>query len=229
MLYKAVIFDLFGTLVDVFSFTEYHRVLHEIGEALGIGAEAAVRGWQKTAWERSTGIIPTIEANLIRICEMEGVPAEPGRIAAASQIRMDFTRRCLVPRADAQETLTRLKAGGRKLGLISDCSPEVPGLWREVPMSSLLDEMLFSPEVALKKPDPKIYLLACERLGVSPGDCLYVGDGDSHELTGAAQAGLHPVRIRVPSERGTDPYRIQGDTWAERTITSLAEVLAIVG
>jgi len=51
-----------------------------------------------------------------------------------------------------------------------------------------------------EKPDPRIYHLALERLKVKPQDCLYVGDGSSHELTGARKVGMHPVQIHVPDE-----------------------------
>jgi putative hydrolase of the HAD superfamily len=38
------------------------------------------------------------------------------------------------------------------------------------------------------KPDPRIFQLACKRLGLQPEDCLYVGDGGSNEFTAAKEA-----------------------------------------
>ena len=42
------------------------------------------------------------------------------------------------------------------------------------------------------KPDPHIYQHACENLDVAPSDCIFVGDGNSGELRGAAQVGMLP-------------------------------------
>ena len=57
---------------------------------------------------------------------------------------------------------------------------------------------VFSVEVGRCKPDPMIYLEACWRMRVAPEDCLYVGDGGSRELTGAAAVGMTPVRLAAP-------------------------------
>jgi putative hydrolase of the HAD superfamily len=53
-------------------------------------------------------------------------------------------------------------------------------------------------EVGVCKPDPRIYRAACEQLKVDPRECLYVGDGGSRELTGAAAVGMTPVRLSAP-------------------------------
>ena len=110
-------------------------------------------------------------------------------------MRMEFTRRSLAPREDAAETVATLRARGYKVGLISDCSVEVPALWQETRLAPLVDAPVFSCVVGLRKPDPGIYAIVCERLGVPAGACLYVGDGSSHELTGARTAGMDPVLI----------------------------------
>jgi FMN phosphatase YigB (HAD superfamily) len=51
---------------------------------------------------------------------------------------------------------------------------------------------VFSYEVKLAKPNPMIYDLACERIGVSPTECIFVGDGGSKELDldDATKAGM---------------------------------------
>ena len=63
------------------------------------------------------------------------------------------------------------------MALISMCAPDTPELWRAGPLAGYVDVEVFSSEVGLRKPQPEIYLLECERLGVEPGACLYVGDG----------------------------------------------------
>jgi len=89
---------------------------------------------------------------------------------------------------------------------------------------------VLSSSAGVKKPDPRIYQLAVEQLAVEPKDCLYIGDGDSQELTGAAQVGMHPVLIRVPDEDSTDVYRVdaEAEDWDGPVISSLKEVLPLL-
>jgi putative hydrolase of the HAD superfamily len=49
--------------------------------------------------------------------------------------------------------------------------------------------------------DPRIYEIACERLGVEAGDCLFVGDGANDELPGAERVGMAAVQLRAPGRR----------------------------
>ena len=48
----------------------------------------------------------------------------------------------------------------------------------------------------MTKPNEQIYLLACQRIGVSPSKTWFVGDGGSDKLEGAAQAGPIPYWAR---------------------------------
>ena len=105
-----------------------------------------------------------------------------------------------MPSPHAIEILSYLKKEGYKTGLISDCSYEVSIVWESTPFAKLIDIPVFSCAVGVKKPDPRIYFMALEQLAIEPQDCLYIGDGSSHELTGALKVGMHPVWIRIPDE-----------------------------
>ncbi len=222
---RAVIFDLFGTLVDMFPFQEYERVLSEMANVLSVPLDDFQRLWGETFNERATGDFPTIEVNIEYICWALGMNVEAAQIEEASRIRFDFTRRSLTPRDDAVETLNLLRSAGHKIGLISDCTPEVPVLWPDTPFAELVDAALFSATVGIAKPDPRIYRLACEQLGVVPEICLYVGDGSSHELTGASKFGMRAVLIRVPYEEDYDYYRPDAKKWKGPVISTLKDVL----
>ncbi len=56
-------------------------------------------------------------------------------------------------------------------------------------------------ETGHAKPEPEIYLIACHRLGVSPGRAAFVGDGGSGEFHGAGRAGLTPYAARWFTDR----------------------------
>jgi len=60
---------------------------------------------------------------------------------------------------------------------------------------TLCDFILYSHEVGLRKPDPKIFRLACERLGLQPNEVIFVDD--HHEVYASAQAmGMHCIEYK---------------------------------
>jgi putative hydrolase of the HAD superfamily len=118
-------------------------------------------------------------------------------------------------------TLEELRRRGHKLGLITVCSTEVAELWEATPFRGLFDSTVFSAEVGISKPDPRIYELCCEQLGVRPGECLFVGDGANYELPGAEQVGMTALQLRAPGEDLTEP----GKEWKGSSVERLAEVL----
>ena len=228
MKYKSVIFDLFGTLVNNRSVPEYERVLSDMATVLSVPSQKFVSLWGETYPKRATGFFPTLEANIKHICQILGLQVGPEQILVATQIRLDFTRHALKPRPEALEILTELRAVSCKTGLISNCAPDVPLLWPDTPFASLVDVPIFSCKVGLKKPDLRIYSLACQQLGMTPHDCVYVGDGGSYELSGAAQAGMQPILICLDQAAVSDPYRQEVKSWRGLTIASLKEVFVLV-
>ena len=222
MRYDAVIFDLFGTLVEPLTREGARELREQMSAALGIAPEDFTRQWSDATFrKRATGGFPDIEANLRHICRALGVPADDGRIATAAAIRRAFTRRCLAPRADAVPSLARLKARGCRIGLASDCSPDVPQLFGETPLAPYIDAPFFSCTAGVMKPEPRIYLMVSAALRIPPARCLFVGDGDSRELTGAVNAGMAAVLIRIPGDRG---LRRCEDSWSGPRVSALAEV-----
>ena len=92
----------------------------------------------------------------------------------------------------------------------------------------LFDSAIFSSRERLKKPDPRIYQLACERLGVRPEDCLYIADGENRELAAAAKVGLHSVLIRnLSRDNGSELLR-EAREWQGMAISSLPEAITLL-
>jgi putative hydrolase of the HAD superfamily len=224
MKYKAVIFDLFGTLVNDYSGPGYEAILGQMASMLGVSYSDFRRLWSDTSYKRNTGGFSSIQDNIPYICRELGAPAKQDDTKRAAQIRRDFKRGVmLAPRADAVEVLSRLKSQDLKIGLVSNCTPDAPVIWPDTPLASLFDVTVFSSSVGILKPDPRIYLLATEWLGVQPEDCLYVGDGGSQELTGAAKVGMSPVLIRFLG--GNFVVR---EEWDGPRVSSLTELLLLV-
>ncbi len=59
----------------------------------------------------------------------------------------------------------------------------------------LVDQVVYSHEAGMSKPDPRLYALVCARLGVRPEETVFLDDADQH-VAGARQAGLHAVCYR---------------------------------
>ena len=59
----------------------------------------------------------------------------------------------------------------------------------------LVDDIIYSHEAGMSKPDPRIYALACARLGVRPGESVFVDDTD-YCVAGAREVGMHAVHFR---------------------------------
>jgi len=197
--FGAVVFDLFGTLVPNFSMPEMERVLREMAVLLGAPAQPVVRLWLETFPQRAVGTFPTIGANIAHICRTLEVSVEERLVSRAADRWLALERRALIPRDDAIETLSQVKEAGLTTGLISDCSYPLPEMWPDTPFARLIDAPVFSCEAGMRKPDPRIYHLACNRLGIRPEQCLYVGDGGSQELTGASRVGMQAVLLHVLS------------------------------
>jgi putative hydrolase of the HAD superfamily len=140
-------------------------------------------------------------------------------VDGAIAVRRELTRAALVARPGALEVLRELRRRGRRLGLITVCTEDVEELWPETPMAELIDAPVFSCSAGVNKPDPRIYALACEQLGVEPSECLYVGDGNNDELRGAERAGMRAVRLRLPEHGPRD--------WDGAYVESLEEVLEL--
>ena len=228
MKYKAVIFDLYGTLIPNFSTKEYRRIVVQMASILSASPETFWQLWSGTFRESILGILPDSKAKIIHICDKLGLNPEQEKIIKAEQIRFDYEALSMVPRPEAVGVLLALKSKGLKIGLISDCFSETVTMWKDISLKSFFDITIFSCTVGLKKPDPRIYRMALEQLNVIPQDCLYIGDGSSHELTGALKVGMHPVWIRIPDETGADNFRIDEESWDGTVISSLKEVLDLV-
>jgi putative hydrolase of the HAD superfamily len=228
MKFKSVIFDLYGTLVDDFgsSVGQKHT---EFVEALAVPSDAFMKLWRQTTDMRVIGAFQTVEASIEYVCDLLGAPLTAEQLTRAVTIRLEFIKRTLTPRPDALETLAQLKSDGYKIGLLSNCSIDIPILWPETDFAGLTDSAIFSSRERLKKPDSRIYQLACERLGMKPEECLYIADGENHELAAAAKIGIHPLLLRNSSRDNRSELLREAREWQGDVVSNLPEVATLLG
>lgn len=83
-----------------------------------------------------------------------------------------------------------------KIGLLSNNFPSLRRLLREHwHIEDAFDSIVISAEVHLLKPDPRIYSLALEQLGILPGEAVFVDDF-RYNLTGAQAVGMQTVHFK---------------------------------
>lgn len=207
---RAVVFDLWGTLVDA-SAEEFLALRRRIAARAGIEEAQFEALWAETYQLRETGpILPALRA--------VGLPDEA--LDEVLTWRREVMRRCLVPRDGALELLAELRGRRLRVGLISMCTEEVADLWPETSLAPFVEEPVFSCEAGLAKPDPRIYEVACERLGIAAEEALYVGDGANDELAGAERAGMRAILLDGSSQHGAD--------WEGERIAELLDLVPLI-
>jgi putative hydrolase of the HAD superfamily len=215
--YRAVIFDLWQTLVP-WPVAVDRRRQAELARVLGAAdPERFSEVWIRRRRERELG---PIEPHLRSIADELELT---GNIETVMTMRQEWTFESLRPRDDALPTIDELRRRGHRLGMISACSQEVADVWERTVFADLFDSAVFSCSVGFSKPDPRIYAVACDELGVAAGDCLFVGDGANDELPGAERAGMAAVQLRPPGE----PLTPEGERWQGRYVERLSDVLEL--
>jgi putative hydrolase of the HAD superfamily len=104
------------------------------------------------------------------------------------------------PLSGARECLVEL-ARRYQLALITDGSPERQRSKLEgLGLADLFNIVVISDEIApdARKPDPRPFRIAAERLGLAPARIVYLGDNPLKDFLGARRAGLGSVRVRHP-------------------------------
>jgi putative hydrolase of the HAD superfamily len=226
MKFDTVIFDLFGTLVTHFmsSVGQMHK---EMADVLTVPYEQFNPLWNQTTEMRVVGAFASVEASIKYVLNQMNVDTQAEQIEQAVAIRMAYIKKALRPKVHAISTLSQLKRQRYKTGLLSNCSVEIPLLWQETDFAGAIDRPIFSCIAGLKKPDERIYHLACEQLGSKPESCLYIADGEDYELATAAKIGLQPVLIRSSAGESLSELHREAREWRGLAIATLPEVLGL--
>ena len=229
MKYRAVVFDLFGTLIDFLPDSDYEENSHRMADALGVPGADFRRAWIETGHERTRGLFGGMEDDIRAVCARFGASPSPEQVSQAAAIRLELALRNHQPRTDVIPTLKLLKSHGLKVALLSDTASDTPAVWPHTPFAGVMDAVVLSCEIGTRKPDPRMYAAVCERLEVAPRECLYVGDGGSHELAGALSYGMDPVLIRAGYDSQYDNRRPDAHGWPGLVIARIAEVPGLCG
>ncbi|WP_268760157.1 HAD family hydrolase [Bacillus sp. FJAT-28004] len=191
---KAVFFDLFETLVT--EFTDGKRTINRStndSTLFGMNHEDFKKEWGNRQEARMTGQFVNFIEVMRNILEKRNLPYNEQIVEHLYRTRIEEKKAPFLTIQPAViAMLEQLQSKHIKIGLISNCTEEEVQQWQASELAPYFDDAIFSFKVGLAKPDIRIYQLACERMGVDPGNAVFVGDGGSSELDGAYNAGLHP-------------------------------------
>jgi putative hydrolase of the HAD superfamily len=226
-LYRAVLFDALGTLLELEPpWPPLRRVLSE-RHGIEVSAEDAKRAFLAEmsyyrAHHLEGGDVQALEALRLRCAtvlrdglrELSGL--DTGEVKEALLGSLRFT-----PYPDAAPALADLRSAGLRLAVVSNWDCSLRGILAEVGLAAALDAVVVSAEVGEPKPGPKPFRRALERLRCGAGEALYVGDSLETDVQGARGAGLPALLLDRAGVRTVDSD-------VER-IFSLAELPELTG
>ena len=200
---KAVIFDMFETLVTLFEGRTYFS--ENIAADLGIPPEDFRREWHATERARSIGIYSMAEGTAITLKNLNVYSEENVQLIVRKRKEALGDTFSAIPK-ESIELLKKIREKGLLTGLISNSFSDERDLILGSPLYSLFDVTMISYETGLYKPDPAVFKAMIEKLGVKSEECLYVGDGGSRELYGARDAGMNAVQCTWFHDRAFEPH-----------------------
>jgi putative hydrolase of the HAD superfamily len=106
-----------------------------------------------------------------------------------------FFGHSLNPKREMFTFATELSKAGYRTGIISNSVREWEPSWdRAIPQKDIFDAVILSSQVGLRKPNPAIYRLAVDQLGITPDEAIFLDDFEPM-VEGARRAGLHAVHV----------------------------------
>jgi len=204
---RAALFDLYGTLIDIRTDEQDPYVYEIISRYLGyhsvnISPEEIRRayfGGIQQHLEYSREIHPEVDVYKLFFNIMN----KYGKKKSSRDIVVDvatlfrsLTMRQFKTFDGVYEVLVSLN-GQYKTAIVSDAQwifaePEMAKLG----LDQFFDVRVLSSRFGFKKPDPRLFRFATEKLGVSCEDCVYVGDNPCKDLSGAKRVGMKFVLFR---------------------------------
>lgn len=137
----------------------------------------------------------------------------------------DLYERTQTETAHSRRVLETLKERGLPMVLVSNFYGNMPVVLREFGFDGLFFRVIESAVVGIRKPDPRIFLLGVEALGLKPEEVTVVGDSLDKDIHPALKAGCQAVWLRG---EGWTPASDNGDDPCCEIIDSLDELLEMI-
>jgi putative hydrolase of the HAD superfamily len=188
----AVLFDVGGVVIEspLQAIARYER---DHGIAENAINRAVVAAGEAGAWarlERGELTLRTFYAPFEADCRACGIAVSGARL-------MDYVAQARVARPRMLEAIRRIRARGLRAAALTN-NWVTEGAWDHVAsVHAHFDLVVESRAVGLRKPDPRIYALACERLGVEPARVVFLDD-IGRNLKPARALGMRTIKVADP-------------------------------
>ena len=232
---KALVFDLYGTLINIRTdegdpqvyvelskFLSYNQVDLSPEDLRGIYNEEIQRQLRKSREQYP-------EVDVWRVFSFIVSRHGSGRLdvglaVQAARLFRSLTRKYFEPFSGVFSMLERLRES-YPMALLSDAQrcfsePEI----KMLRLNWFFDHIYFSSDYGFRKPDSRYFGLPLKALGVSPEEAVYIGDNPFRDLFGAKKAGMKMVLVRSEEQEyeGFRPdFRISEITGLEGVIKEL--------
>lgn len=185
---RAVVFDLYGTLVSI----RRPYLRRKAARVLGVPPS---RWMGLVRAELLTRSFASVDAFARFICERLA-PGRPG-LSATVAAMVEEEVASVQPFDGVLPLLAFLRRRGYALGLLSNLSSVHKDPLRRLGMEPLFDATGFSCDSGLVKPEPRSYLDLCARLGHAPGETLIVGDSMPNDVRAPRALGMRALGVGV--------------------------------
>ena len=174
---------------EVLSLPQRPDAIGRMAARLGVGPDAFAAAYWRHRRAYDLGL-PASEywQHVATDLSIDGPPPAADLIAVDVESWMSF-------REEMWQLAAEARAAGIRTAVLSNGIREVLArLDIERPLSARFDVVVISYEVGCAKPDPEIYQITLDRLGVAPGDALFVDDRVEN-IDGAARLGIETLHF----------------------------------
>ena len=148
---NAVIFDFYNTLTVSTDAAVHRANANRVAAALGVTNDAYYRVLTTTFEERATGSCGDLPQTLLWIAARCDHGPSAAQLANACALRQSIEAKyARTLRDDAETALSALQSKGVTVGLISDCTHELPEVWPTLPIAPYVDATIFSIEMGFR-------------------------------------------------------------------------------
>jgi HAD superfamily hydrolase (TIGR01509 family) len=207
---RGVIFDLHATLVhdggdpaawlaaavDLLDSESQEPAAMGCGEPDSLPSAVELAPWATRIWDYAREIDPGSERDLSPRRHREVFDEMISRIGVIPEPLADALYRTMLDQwvayAESASVLDALRTRGLGIALLSNVGIDPRGVLARTGLIGRYDAEVFSYEVGLVKPDPAIFRIAAERLGLDPHEVLMVGDSVEDD-GGAAHVGMRTL------------------------------------
>jgi HAD superfamily hydrolase (TIGR01509 family) len=225
--FKGILFDLWETLIND---TPERAMPRRVWRSERVRTILASHGFEagtelvQTALDNSTRALTTLHdtgtdldsegrahlflTQLEQLTEI-GAPqsAIPELEAAITAMPLDMAPRLAL---HAVEALSAIKAQGLATALVCNAgfttAPHLRPMLEHYELLPHLDHLVFSDELQIAKPDPRIFNTALAAIGLTAADCAFIGDNPHTDIGGALGCGLYTIQIGAKTREGITPH-----------------------